>query len=90
MKRLQYLIDQVQRTFHMLELNVGTMNAILRTAKKAQQCDSSCSTMIYENFQERVDAIIDEHKFLQKSTKSLLDRAVMLSYQVRKLFPFSR
>jgi hypothetical protein len=78
MKRLQFFLDQILRTGHMLDVNSTTLEAMLRAFKRRRE-----HVHDFQELQERIEDIQQEYEFLQKMSKSVLERAVMLSHELR-------
>jgi len=85
MKRMQYLIDQLLRTAHMLEINMDVMESMLSMASRVREYDSSSNKSVYDRFVHTLQAAALDHKFQRKNALSVLARATVLSDQVSRL-----
>ena len=78
MKRLQFFLDQILRAGHMLDVNATTLSTMLHAFRRRKDHIPDLPSL-----QERLEDIQQEYGFLQKMSKSVLDRAVMLSHELR-------
>jgi hypothetical protein len=78
MKRLQFFLDQILRAGHMLDINSMTLSAMLRAFTRRLEY-----TPDLPKLKDALEDIQQEYDFLQKMAKSVLDRAVMLSHELR-------
>jgi hypothetical protein len=83
MKRLQYMLDQALRTAHMLDLNIEVIKRMQGAAMKSRDVDGEEMKRRYEELNEGLESAISEHVFLRKNVLSLVERAKILSHQVR-------
>ena len=83
MKRLQYMLDQSLRTSRMLDLNIEVMKRMQTAATKAKYSDATEARRKYEGLIEGLESAMNEHIFLRKNVSSLVERASILSTQVK-------
>ena len=67
----------------MLDLNIGVMKQMQTAATKAKDSDATGARRKYEGLIEGLESAMNEHIFLRKNVSSLVERASILSTQVR-------
>ena len=77
-KQLQFFLNQIIRARNMLDVNSTTITAMLRAFTRRKEYVPNL-----QKLQEELEDIQQEYDFLQKMSKSVLDRAVMLSHELR-------
>lgn len=87
MKRLQYMLDQALRTAHMLDINIEVMTKIQSAALRLKDSDGEEGRR-YEELHEGLESAMSEHIFLRKNVSSLIERAKILSNQLRDTILF--
>ena len=77
-KQLQFFLNQILRARNMLDVNSMTITAMLRAFTRRKEYIPNL-----QQLREELEDIQQEYEFLQKMSKSVLDRAVMLSHELR-------
>ena len=77
-KQLQFFLNQIIRARNMLDINSTTITAMLRSFTRRKEYVPNLQML-----QEELEDIQQEYDFLQKMSKSVLDRADMLSHELR-------
>jgi hypothetical protein len=84
MKRLQYLLDQSLRTSHLLDINMDIMDELLGMSQKVRKLEAEKEEVrvIHEDFDNSIQGVKKEYKFMRKNIQSLVARATVLQSQV--------